>query len=103
MDTNGHESKLIHRELVFAIVGCAIEVLNGLGHGLNEKPYENALTVEFGLKGIAYEQQARFNVSYKGQRVGEYVPDLVVGGAVGSSANAPRASTGSPSRLCSAA
>jgi GxxExxY protein len=63
-------------------VGCAIEVLNGLGHGLNEKPYENAHTVEFGLKGIAYEQQARFNVSYKGQRVGEYVPDLVVGGAV---------------------
>ena len=49
MDTNEHESKLIHGELVYAIVGCAIEVLNALGHGLNEKPYENALTVEFGL------------------------------------------------------
>jgi hypothetical protein len=39
MDTNEHESELIHGELVYAIVGCAIEVLNELGHGLNEKPY----------------------------------------------------------------
>ena len=46
MDTNDHVSKLLHKELVYAIVGCAMEVLNELGHGLNEKPYENALTVE---------------------------------------------------------
>ena len=82
MDTNEHETKLIHRELVYAIVGCAIEVLNELGHGLNEKPYENALAVEFGLKGIAYEQQARFDVTYKGRLVGEYVPDLIAAKAV---------------------
>jgi GxxExxY protein len=82
MDTNEHESKLIHGELVYAIVGCAIEVLNELGHDLNEKPYENALTVEFGLKGIAYEQQARFDVIFKGRSVGEYGPDLIVAKAV---------------------
>lgn len=28
------------------IIGCAMEVLNTLGHGLLEKPYENALVVE---------------------------------------------------------
>ena len=27
------------------VVGCAFEVLNELGHGLHEKPYENALVV----------------------------------------------------------
>ena len=82
MDTNEHESKLIHGEFVDAIVGCAIEVLNELGHGLNEKPYENALTVEFGFKGIAYDQQARFDVTYKGRSVGEYIPDLIAAKAV---------------------
>jgi len=41
-------------------------------------PYENALVVEFGLRGIAYEQQARFNVVYKRAKVGEYIPDLIV-------------------------
>ncbi len=43
MNTNGHE--LVLREEVFEIVGCAMEVLNGIGHGLLEKPYENALAV----------------------------------------------------------
>ena len=43
MNTNEHE--LILREEVFDVVGCAMEVLNGLRHGLLEKPYENALVV----------------------------------------------------------
>ena len=41
------------------IIGCAMEVLNTLGHGLLEKPYENALVVELGLKHIPYQQQAK--------------------------------------------
>jgi GxxExxY protein len=54
-----------------------MEVLNELGHGLLEKPYENALVVEFGLQGIPVRQQPRFDVQYKGVAVGEYVPDLI--------------------------
>ena len=42
--------KLLLKEEVFQVVGCAIEVLNTLGHGLVEKPYENALVVEFAAK-----------------------------------------------------
>jgi GxxExxY protein len=83
MGTNGHEeSQLLHKELVYSIVGCSIEVLGELGHGLHEKPYENALVVEFGLKGIPCEQQRRFDVVYKNVRVGEFVPDLIVSRAV---------------------
>jgi GxxExxY protein len=65
-----------------AIIGCAFDVLNELGHGLNEKCYENALTVEFKLRGIAFDQQRRFEVTYKGQRIGEFIPDLIVFGQV---------------------
>ena len=75
MDTNEHE--LILKEEVFAVVGAAMEVLNVLGHGLIEKPYENALVVEFGLRGIAVTQQPCYEVDYKGKVVGEYVPDLI--------------------------
>ena len=60
MDTNweepGDDHKLLFRAEVFQIVGCAIEVLNALGHGLIEKPYENALVVEFGLRKILFRQ-----------------------------------------------
>jgi GxxExxY protein len=78
---NPNEPLLLKNE-VFQIVGCAMEVLNGLGHGLHEKPYENALVVEFGLLGISHFQQPRHDVLYKAVKVGEYVPDLIAFGAI---------------------
>jgi len=76
MHTN--EEKLLFKAEVFQIIGCAIEVLDTLGHGIVEKPYENALVVEFGLREIPFKQQPTFDVLYKGQRIGAFVPDLIV-------------------------
>jgi GxxExxY protein len=75
MDTNS--GKLLAKEEVFQIVGCAIEILNTLGHGLLEKPYENALAVEFGLRNVPFLQQPLFDVVYKGHKVGLFIPDLI--------------------------
>jgi GxxExxY protein len=69
---------LLFKGEVFQVIGCAIEVLNTLGHGLVEKPYENALVVEFSLRNIAYRQQPAFDVVYKSQKIGLFVPDLIV-------------------------
>jgi GxxExxY protein len=74
MDTNN--GKLRFKDEVFQIVGGAIEVLNTLGHGIVEKPYENALVVEFGLQKIPFRQQPVFDVLCKGQKV-VFVPDLI--------------------------
>ncbi len=86
MDTNRHEllrnEGLLHGELVYSIVGAGLEVIKALGHGLHEKPYENALVVEFRLRELKLDQQRRFNLKYKGVQVGEFVPDLVVDDAV---------------------
>jgi GxxExxY protein len=76
MDTN--EEKLLFKDEVFQIIACAIEVLNTLGHGIVEKPYENALVVEFELRQIPFKQQPTFDVLYKGQKVGTFFPDLIV-------------------------
>lgn len=75
MDAN---KQLEEKELVFQIVGCAMEVLNELGHGLREKTYERALCVEFKLRGIPFSQQEIFPVLYKGEKIDDYIPDLVV-------------------------
>lgn len=82
MDTDAHKYDGPNAQLTFAIIGCAMEVLNTLGHGLHEKPYENALVVEFGLKGIFCEQQKKYRVDYKTVTVGEFIPDLIAGQAV---------------------
>ena len=79
MDSNvPPEEKLLYKNEVFQIVGCAIEVLNTLGHGILEKPYENALVVEFRLRQIPFRQQPVFDVLYKENKVGLFVPDLIV-------------------------
>jgi GxxExxY protein len=75
MHTNNE--KLLLKAEVFDVVGCAIEVLNTLGHGLVEKPYENALVVEFLLRKIPFQQQPSFDVLYKGHKIGLFVPDLI--------------------------
>jgi len=60
------------------IIGCAMRVINTLGHGFHEKPYENALCVELKTQGIPFEQQPHFPIYYRKVQVGEYVPDLIV-------------------------
>ena len=75
MDTDKTEP--IYKTESQQIVGCAMEVLNELGHGFHEKPYENALVVEFRLRGIPYEQQRRYDILYKEEKVGDYIPDLL--------------------------
>jgi len=75
-------TKLLFKEEVFQIVGAAIEVLNEVGHGFHEKPYENALVVEFGVRKIPCQQQKSFAMLYKGCKVGEFIPDLIAFNAV---------------------
>jgi GxxExxY protein len=78
----GGESKLLLKAETEKIIGFAFEVLNDVGHGLNEKIYENSLTVLFKLNNIVFDQQRRFHVFFRGVEVGEFVPDLIVFGSV---------------------
>ena len=74
---NTDEHKYPNKDETFAVIGSAMEVHNYLGHGLKEKVYENSITVEFKQRGIPYQQQPRYPVTYKNQHVGEFIPDLI--------------------------
>ena len=63
---NTNSEKLLLKNEVFQVVGSAIEVLNTLGHGIVEKPYENALVVEFSLRRIPFKQMASSSISSTG-------------------------------------
>jgi GxxExxY protein len=77
-----YANKLILGAEVYAVVNAALEVSKELGHGLHEKPYENALAIELKLRGMSCHQQSRFDVIYKGIKVSEYVPDLIALGKI---------------------
>ena len=59
------------------IIGSAFAVLNEIGHGYHEKPYENGLAVEFEYQVIPFLQQPRYPIMYRGVQVSEFVPDLI--------------------------
>lgn len=71
-----------HKQLCYDIVGCALRVLNSLGNGFHEKPYENALAVEFRERGWRFKQQPAYPLYYHDHQVGEYIPDFVVENAI---------------------
>ena len=77
---NANRRELIEKELTFQIVGCAMTVLNELGHGLREKTYERALCVELKHQGILFQQQHSYPVYYRGEHIDDYIPDLEVEG-----------------------
>lgn len=72
------KEQILLKEEVFKVVGCAFEVMKHVGHGFNEKTYENALTYEMELQKIPYDQQKSFDVIYKGKKVSEFIPDIIV-------------------------
>jgi GxxExxY protein len=78
----GGEPPYILKAETEKIIGFAFEVINEIGHGLHEKICENALTVLFKLNEIAFDQQRRFPVLFRGVEVGEFIPDLIAFGSV---------------------
>lgn len=70
-------TELILKQECHQIVGCAMEVLNTVGHGFHEKIYENGLMVEFKHQGIPTLQQPEFPIMYKSVELGKYIPDLI--------------------------
>jgi GxxExxY protein len=65
------KESLIHKELTEQIIGAAIEVHRFWGPGLYEEIYERSLCAELALRKIAFENQLRLPLLYKGIQVGE--------------------------------
>ena len=70
--------KIIHAQLSGAIIGMAMEVLNELKPGLEERLYERALTIELQRRGHAVSVQHSFPVFYHAELIGDLIPDLIV-------------------------
>ena len=74
--------EMLEADLVYRIMGCAFEVLKEVGHGLHEKPYENAMAIAMDESGMAVGQQERYPIMFRDKVIGEYIPDLVADDAV---------------------
>ena len=70
--------EVLHSELSGQIIGAAMDVLNTLNPGLDEKLYERALVIELRSRGHAVEVQSSFPVYYQDELIGTLLPDIIV-------------------------
>ena len=71
-----------HEELSGKIIGAAMEVINELKPGLDEKLYERAMIIELKRRGHNLSIQRSFPVAYRGELIGNLIPDLIVDDAI---------------------
>ncbi len=69
---------LIHEELSGKIIGAAMDVLNKMKPGLDEKLYERALLIELRRRDRVVEPQKEFPVFYESELIGNLIPNLIV-------------------------
>lgn len=69
--------KVYFAEETYHVVGAAMEVYYKLGPGFLEGVYQRALAIELAMRDIPFQEQARFEIDYKGRSLGhEYIADF---------------------------
>jgi len=69
---------ILYKELSYAIGAAVIEVHRHLGPGQIEANYERALAHELTARAIPFQRQVAIDSFYKGERIGEFVVDVIV-------------------------
>ena len=68
-----------HKEIIYSIIGAAMEVHRELGGGLSEPIYNEALFLELQDRGIKCEREKQVQCFYKNHQLEKYYQmDLVV-------------------------
>ena len=70
--------KLLYEEESYRIRGACFEVFNALGGGIRENIIARALAKELKDKNLHIAREVRIDVFYKGEKMGVYIPDMVV-------------------------
>lgn len=71
------KKEIIHEELSGKIIAVAMDVLNELKPGLDEKLYERAIIIGLRQRGHVVEAQRLFPVLYHHELVGHLTPDVI--------------------------
>ena len=80
MDWDAQDFK--HQDLTRGVIQVFYEVYNELGHGFLESVYEEAMAMALAAHGMIVMRQHPLQVWFRGERIGNFHPDLVVGNAV---------------------
>jgi GxxExxY protein len=69
---------LLQAELTEEVIGSFFVVYRHFGFGFKESVYKNAMTIEFGFRGIDVRREVPVEVFYRGLSAGTYRIDMLV-------------------------
>ncbi len=72
------EGKLLYEDLSYQIRGACFDVYKNFGGDFKEGIINRVLVKELTARGLETENQKRIDIFYKGDKVGTYIPDVVV-------------------------
>ena len=75
-------SKLLYEDESYKIRGACFNVYNILGGGIKEKIIERALKKELETRNLTLSNQERISIFYKGEKIGTYIPDIIVNNSI---------------------
>jgi len=70
-------TEILHQDLSYRVVGCALRVHAALGPGFPEGVYAKAMRHELAKSGVPFETEQLALVSYDGVLCGEFRVDIV--------------------------
>lgn len=70
--------KFPHRDITDRVIRCFYDVYNELGFGYSEEVYHAAMVIALKEAGMAVRSEDPVHVHFRGQKVGEFKPDVVV-------------------------
>jgi GxxExxY protein len=72
----------LYQDITYDIRGACFWVWKEFGGAFKEKIVENALALELGKRNRSVERQKRINIYYLKEKVGTYIPDMIVDSTV---------------------
>ena len=72
------DTSLLYKDESYLIIGACFEVYNDKGSGFLEAVYQECLRLEFTHQAIPFQEKARLELEYKGEKLKQtYEPDYV--------------------------
>jgi GxxExxY protein len=65
-------------DITHKIIGCAMQVHNGLGNGFQEVIYQRALAIEMRLANLSFQREMEMPIFYREEQIGTRRVDFFV-------------------------
>ena len=62
---------MLHENITYKIIGCAMKVHSTLGNGFQEVIYQRAMAIEMAEEGLTFKREMEMDIFYRNEHIGK--------------------------------